>query len=96
MGARVAGAGTSTIEIDGVGVDAFHPVEHATMPDRIESGTWAAAAVATRGDITIAGARADHLDLLLGKLADAGADGRPHRGRGPGPPGRTAHAPSTS
>jgi len=73
MGARVAGAGTSTIEIDGVGVDAFHPVEHATMPDRIESGTWAAAAVATRGDITIAGARADHLDLLLGKLADAGA-----------------------
>ncbi|HYJ60715.1 MAG TPA: UDP-N-acetylglucosamine 1-carboxyvinyltransferase [Actinomycetota bacterium] len=71
MGARVAGAGTSTIEIDGV--DAFTAVDHVTIADRIESGTWAAAAVATRGDITIAGARADHLDLLLGKLADAGA-----------------------
>ncbi|MGZ8566335.1 MAG: UDP-N-acetylglucosamine 1-carboxyvinyltransferase [Actinomycetota bacterium] len=72
MGARVDGAGTSTIEIHGV--DGFEPVEHRTIVDRIESGTWAAAAVATRGDVTIEGARADHLDLLLSKLADAGAD----------------------
>jgi UDP-N-acetylglucosamine 1-carboxyvinyltransferase len=72
MGARVDGAGTSTIEIRGV--DRFEPVEHRTIVDRIESGTWAAAAVATRGDVTIEGARADHLDLLLSKLADAGAD----------------------
>ncbi len=72
MGAHIEGAGTSTIEIHGV--DAFAPVVHRTIVDRIESGTWAAAAVATRGDVTIEGARADHLDLLLSKLADAGAE----------------------
>lgn len=72
MGARVHAAGTSTIEIDGV--DVFSPAEHRTIPDRIEAGTWAAAAVATRGDVTIEEGRADHLDLLLSKLADAGAD----------------------
>jgi UDP-N-acetylglucosamine 1-carboxyvinyltransferase len=71
MGARIGGAGTSTIEIDGV--DALHPAEHDVIPDRIESGTWAAAAVATRGDLTIEDARADHLELLLAKLSDAGA-----------------------
>jgi UDP-N-acetylglucosamine 1-carboxyvinyltransferase len=72
MGARIGGAGSSTIEIDGV--DALHPAEHVTIPDRIESGTWAAAAVATRGDLTLEGARADHLELLLTKLVDAGAE----------------------
>ena len=72
MGARVGGAGTSTLEIDGV--DAFTPTEHRTIPDRIEAGTWVAAAVATRGDVTIEDARGDHLDLLLSKLTDAGAE----------------------
>jgi UDP-N-acetylglucosamine 1-carboxyvinyltransferase len=72
MGARIDGAGSSTIEIDGVGT--LSPADHATMPDRIETGTWAAAAVATRGDVTLENARPDHLDLLLQKLADAGAD----------------------
>jgi UDP-N-acetylglucosamine 1-carboxyvinyltransferase len=72
MGARVGGAGTSTIEIDGV--DGFRPAEHVTIPDRIETGTWAAAAVATQGDLTIEGARADHLELLLAKLNEAGAE----------------------
>jgi UDP-N-acetylglucosamine 1-carboxyvinyltransferase len=72
MGARIGGAGTSTIEIDGV--EALHPAEHDIIPDRIESGTWAAAAVATRGDLTIEEARADHLELLLAKLSDAGAE----------------------
>jgi UDP-N-acetylglucosamine 1-carboxyvinyltransferase len=71
MGAQVGGAGTSTLEIEGV--ESFSPVEHRTIADRIEAGTWAAAAVATRGDVTIEDARADHLDLLLSKLADAGA-----------------------
>lgn len=71
MGARIEGAGTSTIQLEGV--DGFNPAEHATIPDRIESGTWAAATVATRGDVTLQGARPDHLDLLLSKLADAGA-----------------------
>ncbi len=71
MGARIAGAGTSTIEIEGV--EGFTPAEHRTVADRIETGTWACAAVATRGDVTIAGCRPDHLELLLSKLADAGA-----------------------
>jgi UDP-N-acetylglucosamine 1-carboxyvinyltransferase len=72
MGARIDGAGTSTIEIDGV--DTLSPADHATIPDRIETGTWAAVAVATRGDVTLENARPDHLDLLLQKLTDAGAD----------------------
>jgi UDP-N-acetylglucosamine 1-carboxyvinyltransferase len=72
MGARIEGAGTSTLEIDGVG--SLSPADHVTIPDRIETGTWAAAAVATRGDVTLENARPDHLDLLLQKLTDAGAD----------------------
>ena len=72
MGARIEGAGTSTIEIEGV--DSLVGAEHATIPDRIEAGTWAAAAVATRGDVTLENARPDHLDLFLQKLGDAGAD----------------------
>jgi len=72
MGAQVHGAGTSTLQIEGV--DAFTPADHHTIPDRIEAGTWAAAAVATRGDVLVEAARADHLDLLLSKLADAGAE----------------------
>ena len=71
MGSRIGGAGTSTIEIDGV--SSFVPAEHTVIADRIEAGTWAVAAVATRGDVTIERARADHLELLLTKLADAGA-----------------------
>ena len=72
MGARIDGAGTSTIEIEGV--DALAPADHVTIPDRIETGTWAAAAVVTGGDVTLENARPDHLELLLQKLADAGAD----------------------
>jgi UDP-N-acetylglucosamine 1-carboxyvinyltransferase len=71
MGARIAGAGSSTIEIEGV--DTFVPADHATIPDRIEAGTFAMATVATRGDVELVGARADHLELTLMKLADVGA-----------------------
>jgi UDP-N-acetylglucosamine 1-carboxyvinyltransferase len=70
MGARIGGAGTSTIEIDGV--DGFEPSEHEVVPDRIEAGTWAVAAAATRGDVTLAAARPDHIELLLAKLVEAG------------------------
>lgn len=72
MGARIYGAGTSTIEVEGV--NELHPAEHASIADRIEAGTWAAAAVATRGDVTMENARPEHLELLLAKLADGGAD----------------------
>jgi UDP-N-acetylglucosamine 1-carboxyvinyltransferase len=71
MGARLNGAGTPTIEIEGV--DAFTAVEHTVIPDRIEAGTYAIAACVTGGDVLLQGARADHLDLALAKLADAGA-----------------------
>ena len=72
MGARVSGAGTPTIEVEGV--DSFKAVEHIVIPDRIEAGTYAIAACVTEGDILLRGARADHLDLALAKLSDAGAN----------------------
>ncbi len=72
MGADVEGAGTSTIRI--AGVEGLRPAEHRAVPDRIEAGTWAAAAVATMGDVTIENARPEHLELFLTKLADAGAE----------------------
>ncbi|MEY4348496.1 MAG: hypothetical protein RIS43_915 [Actinomycetota bacterium] len=72
MGAKISGAGTSTIEV--TGVESLHPVTHATVPDRIVAGTWAVAAVMTQGDITVRGAHAHHLELPLSKLRDAGAE----------------------
>lgn len=72
MGARIDGAGSSTIEIEGV--DELQPTDHTAVPDRIEAGTWAAAAVATQGDVTIENARPEHLELFLSKIADAGAE----------------------
>ncbi len=72
MGARIDGAGTPTVEIEGVEV--FRPVRHAVIPDRVEAGTFAIAACATQGRVVLEGARGDHLDLVLAKLSDAGAD----------------------
>ncbi len=72
MGARIRGAGSSTIEVEGV--DELRPTDHTAVPDRIEAGTWAAAAVATQGDVTIANARPEHLELFLSKLRDAGTE----------------------
>jgi UDP-N-acetylglucosamine 1-carboxyvinyltransferase len=72
MGAKIDGIGTSTLRIEGV--DRLGPTEHITVPDRIVTGTWAIAAVMTRGDVTISNGRADHLEIVLDKLAGAGAD----------------------
>jgi UDP-N-acetylglucosamine 1-carboxyvinyltransferase len=72
MGARIEGAGSSTIEIEGV--DELWPTDHTAVADRIEAGTWAAAAVATQGDVTIENARPEHLKLFLSGIADAGAE----------------------
>jgi UDP-N-acetylglucosamine 1-carboxyvinyltransferase len=71
MGASVEGAGTTVIEVQGV--DELRPVRHRVIPDRIEAGTFAIAACATRGDVVLENARADHMDLALSKLSDAGA-----------------------
>ncbi|CAB4931340.1 unannotated protein [freshwater metagenome] len=71
MGAKIEGLGTPIITI--TGVERLNPTTHATIPDRIITGTWAFAAAMTRGDITIHGARARDLELPLEKLASAGA-----------------------
>lgn len=71
MGAKITGLGTHTITIDGV--KELKPATHATLADRIVSGTWAFAAVMTRGDITIENGRIDHLEMPLDKLVEAGA-----------------------
>ncbi|HEV3475555.1 MAG TPA: UDP-N-acetylglucosamine 1-carboxyvinyltransferase [Actinomycetota bacterium] len=71
MGARIQGAGTPTIEVQGA--DPLRAVDHTVIPDRIEAGTFAIAACVTRGEVTLRGARADHLDLVLAKLEEAGA-----------------------
>ncbi|HEX7717239.1 MAG TPA: UDP-N-acetylglucosamine 1-carboxyvinyltransferase [Marmoricola sp.] len=72
MGARIDGIGSSTLTIEGV--DRLAPVEHATVSDRIVAGTWAFAAAIAGGDITVEGGQPHHLDLVLDKLADAGAE----------------------
>ena len=71
MGAQIDGLGTPLITI--TGVETLKPTNHATIPDRIITGTWAFAAAMTKGDITIHGARAHDLELPLEKLASAGA-----------------------
>jgi UDP-N-acetylglucosamine 1-carboxyvinyltransferase len=71
MGARVQGAGTSIITIEGV--DELHPIEHAIIPDRIEAGTFAVGAAMTRGDVLLEGARPEHMDAIIAKLRAAGA-----------------------
>ena len=72
MGAGIQGAGSATIRVEGV--QELRPAEHTAIPDRIEAGTWAAATVATRGDVVLDGARSDHLELFLEKLAEGGAE----------------------
>ena len=71
MGARITGAGTGTVEIEGVA--RLHGARHAVLPDRIEAGTYAMAVAMTGGDVMLEGARADLLDGALGALEQAGA-----------------------
>jgi UDP-N-acetylglucosamine 1-carboxyvinyltransferase len=71
MGARVRGAGSDVITIEGV--DRLHGARYRVMPDRIESGTYLAAAAATGGSIRLTGARPDILDAVVEKLREAGA-----------------------
>jgi UDP-N-acetylglucosamine 1-carboxyvinyltransferase len=71
MGARIDGSGTTTIEVEGV--ERFEPVRHSVLPDRIEAGTYAIATCITGGEVRLEDAPADHLDLVLDKLTEAGA-----------------------
>jgi UDP-N-acetylglucosamine 1-carboxyvinyltransferase len=71
MGAKIEGAGTDRVVIEGV--PRLHGATHAIMPDRIETGTFVAAAAATRGDVIVTGAEPDSLLAVLDKLREAGA-----------------------
>ncbi len=72
MGAKVRGAGMDTLRIDGV--DFLKPVEHTVIPDRIEAGTHLVAAVMTQGDILVQNVIPEHLDLIIAKLRQVGAE----------------------
>lgn len=71
LGARVRGAGTSTVTIEGT--PDLRGATHAIIPDRIEAGTYLIAAAATRGDILVEDLISEHVTALLSKLSDAGA-----------------------
>jgi len=71
MGARIEGAGTSVISIEGV--DSLHPVDHAIIPDRIEAGTFMVASAATAGDLLLEGIGFDPLEAVIAKLREAGS-----------------------
>jgi len=71
-GARIGGAGTPSLTIEGV--PRLEPVRHEVIPDRIEAGTFLIGAVASGGDVTLTGVRPDHLELPLIKLEEAGAE----------------------
>ncbi|WP_043317428.1 UDP-N-acetylglucosamine 1-carboxyvinyltransferase [Microbulbifer sp. HZ11] len=71
MGAEIEGAGTDTIRVQGV--PRLHPCTFSVMPDRIETGTFLAAAAAARGKVRLTHTRADILDAVLVKFEEAGA-----------------------
>ncbi len=70
MGARISGAGTPTVTIEGV--ERLHGAQHSIIPDRIETGTFLVAAAITRGRLDLTHTRLDLLDTVAGKLRDAG------------------------
>lgn len=72
MGARISGAGTSTIHVDGV--PRLRGARHSVLPDRIETGTYAMAVAMTGGDVMLAGARPDLLESALDVIRAAGAE----------------------
>ncbi len=72
MGARIRGAGTDTVVIEGV--ERLHGTRYEVLPDRIETGTYLVAAAITGGQVRVKNTRPDHLDAVLAKLREAGAD----------------------
>ena len=72
MGADIDGGGTSLVTVHGV--DRLEPAEHHVVPDRLEAGTYAAAAAITGGDVTITGCVPEHLRMELRKLTEAGCE----------------------
>ena len=70
MGAKVKGAGTDTVRIEGV--PALHGTKHAVIPDRIETGTFMVAAAITRGNVLIRNVVSDHVKPVIAKLIECG------------------------
>ncbi|HEV8540875.1 MAG TPA: UDP-N-acetylglucosamine 1-carboxyvinyltransferase [Verrucomicrobiae bacterium] len=70
MGAKIQGAGSPTITI--TGVKELHGADHEVIPDRVEAATYALAAAATNGEVTVHGARMDHMGAVLDKMREAG------------------------
>ncbi|MBF0209460.1 MAG: UDP-N-acetylglucosamine 1-carboxyvinyltransferase [Desulfamplus sp.] len=73
MGADVTGAGTAVIKINGVETKSLKPATVYVIPDRIEAGTFMVAAAATKGDVLIKGAEAEHIGGIISKLRQSGA-----------------------
>ena len=71
MGAKIKGAGTDTIKIEGV--SSLHGARHAVIPDRIETGTFMVAAAITRGNVLIKNCLPDHVRPVIAKLIECGA-----------------------
>lgn len=72
MGAKIRGAGTDTITVEGV--ESLHAADHSVLPDRIETGTYLVAAAITRGRVRLREADASTMDAVLVKLREAGAN----------------------
>jgi UDP-N-acetylglucosamine 1-carboxyvinyltransferase len=72
MGARISGAGSDVITVDGV--ESLRPVDHAIVPDRIEAGTLLAAAAVTGGDVFVRHARPEHLEPVIQKMRETGCE----------------------
>ena len=72
MGAKISGAGTSTIRVEGV--ESLGGTDHTVLPDRIEAGTYLVAAAMTGGNIRLNHVAADHLEAVIVKLQEAGAE----------------------
>jgi len=70
MGARIEGAGTSTLKVEGV--DSLSGADHAVIGDRIEAGTFLLAGAVTRGKVTVTGADPGHLEIVTDKMREAG------------------------
>ena len=74
MGAEISGIGTSTLVVDGVERDSLRPVQHHTVPDRIQAATYLAAVAVTGGEIEVVGARPEHMTMLLERFGDMGLE----------------------
>jgi UDP-N-acetylglucosamine 1-carboxyvinyltransferase len=76
MGAKITGAGTDVIRIEGVA--RLHGATHAVLPDRIETGTYALAAAMAGGEVRLTRTRSDFIEALIDKMREAGVEVTPH------------------